>query len=147
MARFQGSASRVVGSASGCCWRQCGGGLLAGHRRRGAEARGFSPGVGAWVAAGVLEAGDQNTGGLAGRGQFALGCGLLEELVGLVASGLRVGQEGGEGGPAGVGEDPVGVAWDGGAYVVGERATGLLLRLTLFEYDERGGEGLVGGFL
>ncbi|KIF02007.1 hypothetical protein PL81_32325 [Streptomyces sp. RSD-27] len=95
----------------------------------------------------MLEAGDQDAGGLAGRGQFALGCGLLQELVGLVAAGLRIGQEGGEGGPARVGEDPVSLVGDGGAYVVGEGAAGFLLRLTLFEYDERGCEGLLGGCL
>jgi two-component system response regulator HupR/HoxA len=65
----------------------------------------------------------------------------------LVASGLRVGQEGGEGGPAGVDQDAVGLVGDSGAYVAGEGPAGFLPRLTLFEYDERGCEGLLGGCL
>lgn len=84
---------------------------------------------------------------MAGCAQFALSCGLLQEPVGWVAAGFGVGQKGGEGGPAGVGEDPVGLVRDGGAYVVGEGAAGFLPRLTLFEYDERGCEGLLGGCL
>lgn len=100
---------------------------LAGPRCRCASAGGFGAGVWAGVAAGVLEAGDQDAGRLTGCAEFALGCGLLQELVGLMASGFGVGQEGGEGGPAGVGEDPVGLVGDGGVYVVGEGAAGFLL--------------------
>lgn len=100
---------------------------LADPRCRCALAGGFGAGVGAGVAAGVLEAGDQDAGWLAGCAQFALGCGLLQELVGSVAVGLRVGQEGGEGGPAGVGEDTVGLVGDGGAYVAGEGPADFLL--------------------
>lgn len=61
----------------------------------------------------MLESGGQDAGELAGCAQFALCCGLLEELVGLVTSGFRVSQESGEGGPAGVGEYPVGLVRDG----------------------------------
>lgn len=48
----------------------------------GAAAGGFGAAVGGGVATGVLDAGDQDTGGLAGGGQFALGGGFLEKLVG-----------------------------------------------------------------
>lgn len=61
----------------------------------GAEAGGFGSGVGGRVATGVSDAGDQHEGGLASGGEFALGGGLLEELVGFVAAGLGIGQDGG----------------------------------------------------
>lgn len=113
----------------------------------GAEAGGCGAAVGDGVASGVLDAGDQDSGGLAGGGQFALGGCFLEELVGFVAAGFGVGEDCGEGRPAGVGEDPLGVLGDCGSYVAGQGATGLLLRLALREFCEVQGEGVAGGAL
>lgn len=75
----------------------------------------------------MLDAGDQDAGGLAGGGQLALGSGFLEELVGLVAAGFGVGEDGGERGPGRVGEDALGVVGDGCSYVAGQDAVGFLL--------------------
>ncbi|SCF68895.1 hypothetical protein GA0115254_111691 [Streptomyces sp. Ncost-T10-10d] len=71
--------------------------------------------------------------GLTGGGQFTLSGGFLEKLVGFVAACFGVGEDGGESGPAGVGEDPVGVFGDGGAYVAGQGPTSLVLRAAGFE--------------
>ena len=48
-----------------------------------------------------------------------------------MAARFGVGRHGGEGRPAGVGEDPLGGLGDGGAYVADQGASGLLPRLTL----------------
>ncbi len=81
---------------------------------------------------------------MADSGQFALGDCFLEELARFVAAGFCVGEDCGEGRPAGVGEDPLRVLGDGGAYVAGQGTAGLLLRLTLREICEYRGEGVVG---
>lgn len=78
----------------------------------------------------MLDAGDQDAGGLAGGGEFASGGGLAEELVEFVTAGFGIGQDGGEGRPGGVGEDAVGVVGDGGADVVGESSAVQVVRLT-----------------
>lgn len=108
---------------------------------------GFGSAVGYGVAAGVLNAGDQNACGLPGGGQFTLGGGLLEELVGFVAAGLGVGEDGGQSGPGRVCEDTVGVVRNGGADIAGQGAPGLFLRPTALQFDELGDESLVGGGL
>lgn len=81
---------------------------------------------------------------MAGGGQFTLGCGFLEELVGFVASCFGVDEDGGEGGPAGVGKDPFGVFGNGCAYVVGQRAAGSLIGAPGFEFSERRRECVCG---
>ncbi len=58
---------------------------------------------------------------MTGGGQLALGSGFLEELVGLVAAGFGVGEDGGERGPGRVGEDSLGVVGDGCSYVAGQK--------------------------
>jgi hypothetical protein len=63
----------------------------------------------------VLDAAEQDAGGLAGGVEFALLGGFFEEPRWLVAAGFGVGQDGGEGRPVGVGEDAGGVVGDGGA--------------------------------
>lgn len=95
----------------------------------------------------MLDAGDQDTGGLSCSVQFALSGGFLEELVGLVPSGFGVGEGGGERGPGRVGEDALGVLGDGCSYVAGENAAGLLPGWSGCEFGERRGEGAVGGCL
>lgn len=112
-----------------------------------ASAGGFGAAVGCWVSAGVLDAGDEDAGGLAGGGQFTLGGGFLEELVGLVAVGFGVGEDSGERGPGRVSEDALGVVGDCCSYVVGQNATGFLLGRPGCEFGERRGEGAVGGCL
>ncbi|MBW8735579.1 MAG: hypothetical protein JF621_00040 [Streptomyces turgidiscabies] len=97
--------------------------------------------------AGVLDAGDEDAGGLAGCGQLALGGGFLEELVGLVAAGFGVGEGGGERGPGRVGEDSLGVVGDGCSYVAGQSAAGFLPGWAGREFGECRGEGVVGGCL
>lgn len=64
-----------------------------------------------------------------------------------MAAGFGVGEEGGEGGPAGVGEDPHGVVGDGGSYVAGQGETGYLLGWAGFEFGKRGSEGVISGGL
>lgn len=86
----------------------------------------------------MLDAGDQDAGGLAGTREFALSGGFLEELVRLVTAGFSIGQGGGEGRPGGVGEDAVGVVGDGGPDVMGQGSAGLVARLTSGEVvDDR----------
>ncbi|MFD4394924.1 hypothetical protein [Kitasatospora sp. NPDC058397] len=95
----------------------------------------------------MLDAAEEDLGGLASRGEFAAGGCLGEELAGLVAAGFGVGEDGGEGGPGGVGEDPCGVAGDGGAEVVSEVVDRLLGGLAVGEGGEVFGGGLVVGAL
>lgn len=61
--------------------------------------------------------------------------------------GFGIGEDGGEGGPARVGENPVSVFGNGRAYVVGQSATGLFVRSAGFEFGECGCEGVVGSCL
>lgn len=84
---------------------------------------------------------------MAGGGQFALGSGFLEELVGLVAVGFGVGEDGGERGPGRVGEDSLGVVGDCCSYVAGQNAAGFFPGRAGCEFGERRGEGAVGGCL
>ncbi|OEV15881.1 hypothetical protein AN221_36475 [Streptomyces nanshensis] len=93
----------------------------------------------------MLDAGDQDAGGLASGGEFALSGGFLEELVGFVAACFGVGEDGGEGRPGGVGEDAVGVVGDGGPDVMGQGSAGLVARLTSGEAIDDRDECVVGG--
>ncbi len=112
---------------------RCGpvGWLWPGGRYRyggGAEAGCLCAGVGCRVAGGVLDSGEEDAGGLAGGVEFAAGGGFVEEVAGLVACGF--GEDGGQGGPVGVGQDAGGVLGDavpdvggeghGGGLVVGD---------------------------
>jgi hypothetical protein len=94
-----------------------------------------------------LDAGYQDPGGLAGSGQLALDSGFLEELVGLVAAGFGVGEDGGERRPGRVGEDPLGVVGDGCSHVADQNATGFLPGRAGCEFGKRRGECAVGGCL
>ncbi|MFE6774793.1 hypothetical protein [Streptomyces sp. NPDC057702] len=110
----------------------------------------FGATVGRWVACGVLDAGDEDAGGLVGGGEFALGFGFSQELVGVVASdfgiGGGVGAAGGFDGDVGggeVGEEFLGVGdvGDGGA---GARAVTLPQfpqAVVLLDLQRRGGRG------
>ncbi len=124
------------------CPIQCG--SKRGYPHGGPSAGGFGSEVRRRVAARVLDACDQDPCGLAGGGEFTLGGGFLEELVGLVAAGFGIGEDGGEGGPSGIGENAVGVVGDGGADVVDEGPASLLARLTGGEAVENGCESLIG---
>ncbi|MDQ1018328.1 hypothetical protein QFZ43_004877 [Streptomyces afghaniensis] len=130
-------------------WEPTDSGLLSGDRSCDgrAAAGGFGTAVGRWVPGGVLNAGDEHAGGLAGGGQLTLGSGFNDELVGLVAAGFCVGEDGGERGPGGVGEDSLGVVGDGCSYVAGQNAAGFLPGWAGCEFGERRGEGVVGGCL
>lgn len=79
-----------------------------------------------------------------GGAEFTAGSGLFEELVGFVAAGFGIGEDRGEPGPAGVGKDPLGMFRNGGAYVVGQDATGLLLGRAGCQFGERRTERVVG---
>lgn len=63
----------------------------------------------------MLDAGEEDAGGSAGGVEFALFGGFFEEAGWFVAACFGVGEDGGEGGPVGVGEDAGGVVGDGGA--------------------------------
>lgn len=95
----------------------------------------------------MLDAGDQHAGGAAGGGQFALRGGFLEELVGAVAACFGVGQDRGEGRPAGVGDYTFGVVGYGGPDVVGEGAAFVIPGLPDGEVIEYGGKSVIGGGL
>lgn len=64
--------------------------------------------------------------------------------MGFVAAGFGVGEDGGEGGPARIGKDPLGVFGNGCAYVVGKSAAGLFTRAPGFKFGERRSERGVG---
>jgi hypothetical protein len=91
----------------------------------------------------VLDAGDQDAGGLAGGGQLTLSSGFAEELVRLVAAGLGVGEDGGERRPSRVSEDPLGMVRDGCPYVSDQNATGFFPGRPGCEFGERRSEGTV----
>lgn len=67
----------------------------------------------------------EDLGEVLGAVEFPLGAHLGQEASGVVASGFGVGEGCGQGGPSGVGEDPVGVVGEGRAEVPLEAAGGL----------------------
>jgi hypothetical protein len=73
--------------------------------------------------------------------------GLVEELGGVVAGGLCVGEGGGEGSPGGVVEDLIGMGGDGLAYALGMAFGSWLGRAALREGDQGRDCGLVVGGL
>lgn len=85
----------------------------------------------------MLDAGDEHAGGLAGSVQLALSSGLLEELMGLMAAGFGVGEDGGECWPGRIGEDPLGVVGDSCSHIADKNATRLLPWRSGCEFGER----------
>ncbi|MFE9852219.1 hypothetical protein ACFYPN_25960 [Streptomyces sp. NPDC005576] len=95
----------------------------------------------------MLDASEEDAGGLAGRGELVVGCCFRQKLVRLVAACFGVGEEcgeGREGWPAGVGEDAVRLGGEGCQNVADECAASGLAWPAGGELGEYECEGLVG---